>query len=251
MARTLVVTNRKGGSGKTTTALNLAAGLASRGQQVLLIDLDTQGHGGLGLGWSAAHGRATVHDLFERGAPLAAAVQSTPLAGLSLLPANPLFMHGDGGCNQLLLRQHLQQEGMQEAFDAIVIDTPPSLDILLLNALQAADRVLVPFVPHFLGTEGIRQLARTLFRVASSGSNANLRLLGFLPVMLDQRIGLHRRMLQDVAQQFGALKILPGIRNDIRVAESFAAGKPLSAFAPSCRAAQDYQRAVESVLAHW
>ncbi|MGL6045220.1 MAG: ParA family protein, partial [Vogesella sp.] len=231
MAQILAVSNRKGGSGKTASAVNMAANLAATGKRVLLIDLDTQGHCALGLGVATGRSAPSVHDLFSKGAPLRPALQATSWPGLCLLPANPLFAHGSGSHDELLLHYALQQEGFCDEFDIIVLDTPPSLDVLLLNALYAAQWVLVPFVPHFLAGEGVRQLARTLFRIASSGNHLGLHLLGLLPVMYDQRVGMHRRTLSDMAQQFGALRMLPAIRNDIRLAESFAAGQPLGVYA--------------------
>lgn len=251
MARILVVTNRKGGTGKTATAVNLSAELAARGQRVLLVDMDTQGHGAVGLGVRVQKGEPTVHDLFARGAPLASAVRETRWENLHLLPADPLFEHGSGSRDETLLRHALRAEGLHERYDTLVLDTPPSLDILLLNSLHAADRVLVPFLPHFLAGEGVRQLARVLFQVARTREDQALRLLGFLPIMWDTRIGQHKQVLGGVAHQFGASRMLPGIRNDIRVAESFAAGKPVRYYAPKSRAAEDYQAVTEILLERW
>jgi chromosome partitioning protein len=251
MARSLIVTNRKGGTGKTSTAVNLAAELAARGDKVLLVDLDTQGHCSLGLGVKVQKGEPTVHDLFGKGAALRPALRETPWENLHLIPADPLFEHGSGSRNELLLAKALDDEGIKAAYDTIIFDTPPSLDVLLLNALQAADRVVVPFLPHFLAGEGVKQLARVLFRVASSGSNPNLRVLGFLPVMCDLRIGQHKQVTGGVAHQFGASRMLPSIRNDIRLAESFGAGQPVRVFAPKSRAAEDYRAATQAILARW
>lgn len=251
MARILVVTNRKGGTGKTATAVNLSAELAARGQRILLVDLDTQGHCAVGVGVRVQKGEPTVHDLFARGAPLAPALRTTKWENLDLLPADTLFEHGSGSRDETLLRHALGAEGLHERYDTIVLDTPPSLDILLLNSLHAADRVLVPFLPHFLAGEGVRQLARVLFQVARTREDQGLRLLGFLPIMCDTRIGQHKQVLGGVAHQFGASRMLPGIRNDIRVAESFAAGKPVRYFAPKSRAAEDYQAVTEILLERW
>ncbi len=251
MARILVVTNRKGGTGKTATAVNVSAELAARGERVLLVDLDTQGHCAVGLGIPVKKGEPTVHDLFANGAMLTPAVRVSAWDNLHLLPADPLFEHGSGSRDEVVLRRALRDEGLLQRYDTIVLDTPPSLDILLLNSLHAADRVLVPFLPHFLAGEGVRQLARVLFRVARSREDQGLRLLGFLPIMCDTRIGQHRQVSGSVSHQFGASRMFAGIRNDIRVAESFAAGKPLRYFAPRSRAAEDYLVAVETLLERW
>lgn len=251
MAKTLVVTNRKGGSGKTATAVNLAAELASGGRRVLLVDLDTQGHCAIGLGIAIKSGEPTVHDLFANGRPLLPAVRQSVWENLHLLPADPLFEHGSGSRDELLLRRALTEEGLHRCYDFIVLDTPPSLDVLLLNALQAADRVLVPFLPHHLAGEGVRQLARVLFRVASGRTNPDLRVMGFLPVMWDQRIGQHRQITAGVAHQFGSSRMFQGVRNDIRVAEAFAAGCPVRYYAPRSRATADYAATAMSLLERW
>jgi len=251
MARVLVVTNRKGGIGKTSSAVNIAAELAKQGQRVLLIDLDTQSHCALGLGVKIEHGSPSVHSFFLGKNTLRTALQNTCWPGLSLITADPLFDHGSGMPGDDLLCNALRSEGLHNDHDVIVLDTPPSLDALLINALCAADRVLVPFVPHFLAGEGVRQLARVLFRVVSRGMNEELKLLGFLPVMMDMRIGQHREVIERIANQFGPERLLPGIRNDIRVVEAFAMGKPVHAHAAKSRAAQDYADTALKILAWW
>jgi len=251
MARTLVISNRKGGSGKSSTAVNVAAELAAQGQRVLLVDLDTQGHCAVGLGCKPQRDTPTVHGFLAGQHSLRPAIIESSWPGLHLIPADPLFEHGGVGDNEAMLRQALQAEGLLADYDSIVLDTPPSLDGLLINALCAADRVLVPFVPHFLSGEGVRQLARLLFRVASRGLNEQLKVLGFLPVMVDLRIGQHREVNASLAHQFGAARLLPGIRTDIKVAEAFAVGKPVREHAPASRATADYAQAVQALEKLW
>lgn len=251
MARTLIISNRKGGSGKSSSAVNIAAELHARGQRVLLIDMDTQAHCAYGVGVTLTRDAATLHGFMAGRNSLADAVVHTRWPGLDLIPGDPLFEHGSVHVDELHLRQALHSSGLGDAYDTIVLDTPPSLDALLLNALCAGDRVLVPYVPHFLAGEGVRQLARVLFKIASRGSNEDLRVLGFLPVMLDERVNLHRQVNQGLGQQFGRNRMLPGIRNDIRVAEAFAAGQPVRYFAPKSRAAADYAAAVDALLQRW
>jgi chromosome partitioning protein len=251
MARTLVISNRKGGSGKTSTSVNVAAELAAQGQRVLLIDLDTQGHCAIGLGIKPQREAPTVHGFLAGQHALRQALVESAWPGLHLIAADPLFEHGIAADRETMLRDALLSEGLHEAYDTIVLDTPPSLDGLLLNALCAADRVLVPFVPHYLSGEGVRQLARLLFRVASRGLNDRLKVLGFLPIMVDLRIGQHREVNAGLSHQFGATRLLPGIRTDIKVAEAFAAGKPVRVYAPGSRATADYAVAVKSLEVLW
>lgn len=248
MPEIIVITNRKGGSGKTTTAINLSAEFAARGHRVLLIDLDTQGHCAIGLGVAQEDRRPSVHEFFLDRSPdaLREAILPTPIARLELAPADTEFEHDRVPHEDDILRNALASPKLRARYDRILIDCPPSLDRLLLNALTAANWALIPFLPHPLAAEGARALARVFFRVAMS-TNAELRLLGLLPVMLDRRIGQHKRILEQIAGQFGPERLFDGIRNDIKLAEAFATGQPVRNHAPRCRGRQDY-RALADVI---
>lgn len=236
----IAISNRKGGTGKTTVAVNLAAELAMLGRRVLLVDLDSQGHCAVGLGVKIKNGDATVHGIFtDPDARLAAVIRETGFANLSLAPADQLFEHGSGLRDQRRLALALAEEEIAGRFDVVIVDTPPSLDVLLLNALTAANWVLVPYVPHHLSFEGVRQLMRVLFKVMTS-ANPRLKILGFLPTAAAEHIRQHRTVTGEVSRQFGASRVLSGIRSDIRLAEAFAAGQPVRYYAPKCRGAQDF-----------
>ncbi|HIJ94360.1 MAG TPA: ParA family protein [Desulfuromonadales bacterium] len=249
MAEIIVITNRKGGTGKTTTSVNLAAEFASQSLRVLLIDMDTQGHCAVGLNIAPPKDAPTVHSLFQSGnSRLTEAVYHTAWPNLDLIPANTLFEHGSCDGNPTRLTRALHDEGVTEQYDLIIIDSPPSLDDLLMNALCAARKVLVPFMPHHLSGEGIRNLARVLFRVASD-LNPELKLLAFLPIMLDRRIGQHKSVTEGVARQFGQGRLLSGIRTDIKLAEAFAHRQPVRAYMPGCRGAEDYALTAREISA--
>ncbi len=236
----LVVSNRKGGVGKTTVAVNVAAELAARGFRVLLIDLDSQGHCAVGLGVTVGAGTTAVHRLFvDPAARLSDAIIETAAANLWLAPADPRFDHGTGERNDHRLREAIAAEGLAERFDCLIIDTPPSLDAPLMNALLAGTRVLVPYVPHHLSFEGTRQLVRALFPVMTRHNRA-LKILGFVPTMAAEQVRQHRAVTGNVAYEFGATKLLPAIRSDIRLAEAMAAGRPIRAYAPKSRGAEDF-----------
>ncbi|MGI9212743.1 MAG: ParA family protein, partial [Methylococcaceae bacterium] len=149
--------------------------------------------------------------------------------------------------NEYRLRDAIESEGLAERFDLIIIDTPPSLDVLLINALMAANRVLVPYIPHHISVESMRQLVRLLFKIMTR-QNRNLKILGFLPTLSAEHIRLHRTVNGQVGNEFGTARILPGIRNDIRLAESLAAGKPIRYYAPKSRSAQDFTQLRQEVL---
>jgi len=236
----IAVCNRKGGAGKTTTSVNLAAELAALGRRVLLVDLDSQGHCAVGLGIKIIIGEKTAHTLFtEPQARLIDCARETAFANITLAPADQLFEHGSGLRDEGRLARALEDEEIAARFDVVILDTPPSLDMLLLNALAAANWVLVPYIPHPLSFEGVRQLMRVLFKVMSS-QNPGLKLLGFLPMTAAEHIRQHRSVTGEVSRQFGAHRVLGGIRNDIRLAEAFAAGKPVRYYASGSRGAQDF-----------
>lgn len=248
MTQVIAVSNRKGGTGKTTAAVNLSAELAARGRRVLLVDLDSQGHCATGLGLKLDRNISTAHDLFvEANARLIDSARETNCPGLFLVPADQTFEHGSGARDGQRLAEALSNPDVSANFDLVVLDTPPSLDYLLLNALTAAHWVLVPYVPHQLSFEGVKQLMRALFKIMS-GANTNLQVMGFLPMMTATNIREHRTINADVARQFGALRVLPGIRNDIRLAEAFGAGKPIREYAPRCRGAEDFARLAEATI---
>lgn len=244
----LVISNRKGGAGKTTVSVNIAAEFAAQGKRILVIDLDSQGHCAVGLGVKIEAGQATVHDIFTSPTQnLSDAVRETDIPNLFLLPADANFQHHNSGNDEQCLARALSHDSIRSQFDLIIIDTPPSLDNLLLNALCAANWVLVPYVPHPLSFEGVRQLVRVLFKVISK-NNPALKILGFLPVMTASNIRQHKQITEQVTKQFGALRVLTGIRSDIKLAEAFAAKKPVRFYAPKSRGAEDFAQLAQLLM---
>ena len=244
----LIISNRKGGAGKTTTAVNLAAEFSAAGKKTLLIDLDTQGHCSIGLGIKVNRSEPSIHTLFTNPtATIGEAVRKTGIDNLFTVPADPLFNHGDVDSKPYRLKNAIEQENLSSKYDIIIIDTPPSLDALLLNGLIAADFVLVPFIPHHLSYEGIKQLIRALYPIMVR-ENRDLKILGFLPNMASDRIKFHINMRGKIAKEFGMAKILSPIRRNIRLAEAFEAGKPIRYYAPKSTGAHDYSVVANEVL---
>lgn len=242
MTRVLAICNRKGGCGKTTTAVNLAAELGRRKIPTLLIDLDSQGHAGLGLG-VVAHDRAsTVHALFdgEKTLDLDTALVASAAEHVHVLPADRAFEGASRQSDVHALDRLIRSPQVSERFGAVVLDTPPAYDPLLVNALAAADAMVAPIVPHALSAEGVRQLLRIFYRIATT-VNPGIEMLGVLPVMYNERIRHHRVIVEEIARELGSEKLLPAIRMDIHLAESFSARLPVNYYAASSRGAQDYK----------
>ena len=247
----LAIANRKGGCGKTTTAVNLAAELGARGMRTLLVDLDSQGHSGLGFGIVARRQQPNAHMIFTKAEfRLAEAIQRTAMANVSVIPADLNF---DGEASErgvMTLRRQLRVATIEEHFDVAILDTPPALDMVFVNTLAAADAALVPMIPHALSAAGIRQFTRVFFRIATT-INSGLKLLGVLPVMLNARAVHQRSILRDMESEFGARRLFAGIRSDIQLAEAFAASMPVRAFAPRSRGAEDYRHLADEISAIW
>ncbi|MBE7204658.1 MAG: ParA family protein [Parafilimonas terrae] len=246
-ARILAVANRKGGTAKTTTAVNLAAALGARGQKVLLVDLDTQGHAGLGFGIRAAPGEPTAHDLYKPAgtAELGRAIRSTAVENVDVLPADRGFSGPEGVVAPLGLANALRP--LSEAYAVTLIDTAPTADALLISALASAHHVLVPTQLHHLAVDGVGQFARSFFRVATT-LNPGLRGLSILPVQVDLRITMQREALERLAARFGREHLLPGIRPDIALAEAFGREVPLRYFKPRSRAIRDFEVLCDHVM---
>lgn len=250
-ARVMAVTNQKGGVGKTTTAVNLAAGLSERGQRVLLIDLDPQGNATMGSGIDKRACARTVYHVLLREAHLAEVIASAPHGGYFVLPANRDL----AGAEVELVTEPQREYRLKDAltghlaqYDFILVDCPPALNLLTVNALVAAQAVLIPMQCEYFALEGLSDLVNTIKKV-KSGLNPGIEIEGLLRVMFDPRNSLAQQVSEQIKRHFGAKVYDTVIPRNVRLAEAPSHGLPGIAYDRAAKGAQAYLQLAEELIA--
>ncbi len=242
--KTIVVSNRKGGSAKTTTAVNLATELAKT-HSVLLIDFDTQGHASIGVG-SAPLEEGGAHSIFF-GRTLSENFVPTVLDKLTLAPAHALFDVYEYSDLRGVLKTRFKREKIEDFFDYCIIDTAPTFDSLLKNSLEVADVVVIPFVPHHLGVVAVGQMVRAVYQM-STELRAEVKHVGMLPVMYNPHINEHKDSIAKVESAFGKAKLFKPIGTDIKLAQQFESGEPIVLMDKRSKGMKDYKAFCQELL---
>jgi chromosome partitioning protein len=249
-ARILAIVNQKGGVGKTTTAINLATALAAVDKRVLLIDFDPQGNASTGLGISRQARRVTSYDILLADRNVAEAVTTTMIPGLSIVSSSVDLSGAElelVGADNREFRLKNALVGAVDDFDYVLIDCPPSLGLLTLNALVAAHAVLVPLQCEFYALEGLSHLVRTIERVKRA-LNPELEIQGVVLTMFDKRNNLSDLVAADVRDHFGAKVYDTVIPRNVRISEAPSHGKPVLLYDFRCPGAQAYIHLASEVL---
>jgi chromosome partitioning protein len=250
--RILAIANQKGGVGKTTTAINLGTALAAVGERVLLLDSDAQGNASTGLGVPRALRHKTLYDVLMDKLPASQAIVKTGLPGLDLLPADPDLSGIEVELGQTPRRSYRLRDALaplraDEAYDYVLIDCPPALSLLTVNAMTAADAVLVPLQCEFFALEGLTQLMRTIELVRGS-LNPALEIQGVVLTMFDRRNSLSGQVASDVRAHFGDTVYQTVIPRNVRISEAPSFGKPALIYDMKCAGSQAYIKLAREVV---
>jgi len=248
MGKIVVFANQKGGVGKTTTAVNLGAYLAEAGRRVLLVDFDPQSNSSSSLG--ADTSKPGIYEVLSGKVPLNSAVQETSVVGLRILPSNINLTGATVELVDMDRREYQLQVALaavQEAYDYIFIDCPPSLGLLTVNGLVAAQFVIIPLQCEYLALEGLTLLLKTVARVQQS-LNPKLQIGGILFTMYDSRTNLAQEVVQEVTGYFKDKVFRTIIPRNVRLSEAPSYSKPINQYDPECIGAKSYQALAVEVM---
>jgi chromosome partitioning protein len=251
MSKVIAVANQKGGVGKTTTTINLGAGLAALGKKILLIDIDPQGNTTVGLGFDKEKLQTSIYDVLIGRRPFNEVITKTEIPNLDLAPANIQLSGAEIELVNVIARETRLRQGLipiRQLYDYILIDCPPSLGLLTINTLTAAATVLIPIQGEFYALDGVGQLLRTIILV-KNGLNPDLRIEGVLLTMCDLRTNLTVQVIQEIKKRFQSKVYDTIIPRNVKLSEAPSFGKPIMQYDSRCPGSLAYARLAEEVIA--
>ncbi len=249
MTRLIVFANRKGGCGKTTTAVNVAHALAKKKRKVLLLDLDPQAHATVSLGYISHIPSPGIFGLLRKEALLKEVITQTHLDGVSLVPSSRDLLRFESEFSSQKESERLLSDslaGETDGFDYLIFDPPPTAGLLTRLALAAVREVYIPMQMHFLNLEGLAETVRLIFEI-SAASNPRLRLEGVIPTFFNKNTRIAKEITADIIRHFGEDKLFPGIRMNISLTEAPGHGKSILEYAPGSTGASDYMALADKI----
>ena len=252
--RIIAIANQKGGCGKTTTAVNLAAALAKKGMRVLIVDLDPQGHSTIGFGYQPDTLTTTIYNTLtftNAQIPISKVIRNTNIESLNLAPSNILLAGAELELTLVFGREFVLSEQLstvKNQYDMCIIDCPPSLGLLTLNALVASTEVLVPVQAHYYAMEGLKQLLETVSIIRERFHPCEVKILGLLLTFVESRATLSKQIQEQMKAFFGDLVFNTVIHRTIKLAEAPSAGESVLTYAPDSKGADEYKALAEEIL---
>ncbi len=250
--RIIAIANQKGGCGKTTTSVNLAVALAEKGKRTLIVDLDPQGHSTIGFGYDPDSLTMTIYNALMKAQPtISEIIVGTKIERLDLAPSNVLLSGAEIELASVVGREFVLTEKLktvQDKYDICVIDCPPSLSLLTLNALVASTDLIVPVQVEYYAMEGLKQLFETVNIIGKQLHPCNVKILGLLLTFVEKRRLLSSQTQRQMREYFGDLVFDTVIHRCVRLAEAPSAGQPVFTYAPESRSAAEYRALAEEII---